>query len=160
LKLQDYNPKRDFVRWGAPLEDQSLAGMPGFTHRLVMPYVGPEALAISCTTSFPGDGKSDRKPDLCLIGAGRLALLNRGLHETALPGVTGCRAAVWADYNGDGRPDLLLGTLTGPRLFTQMEGGTFKDDTALLPRESCYNVTAAAWIDYDGDGHSDILFCN
>src|SRR6185436_10576240 len=77
-----------------------------------------------------------------------------------LPGVTGCRAAVWADYNGDGRPDLLLGTLHGPRLFTQLGDGTFKDDAGLLPKEACYNVTAAAWIDYDGDGHPDILFCN
>ena len=77
-----------------------------------------------------------------------------------LPGVTGCRAAVWADYNGDGRPDLLLATPTGPRLFTNLGDGTFKDDTALLPKEACYNLTAAAWIDYDGDGRPDILLCN
>src|SRR6185295_6815412 len=44
LKIQDYNPKRDFVRWGAPVEHEPLPGMPGFTHRLAMPYVGPEAL--------------------------------------------------------------------------------------------------------------------
>ena len=49
LKLQDYNPKRDFVRWGAPVDYQPLAGMPGFTHRVALPRVDPEALAISCT---------------------------------------------------------------------------------------------------------------
>ena len=92
LKLQDYNPKRDFVRWGAPVHHQALAGMPGFTHRAALPRVDPEAQAISCI-SILGDGK----PDLCLIGAGKVALLrNDGdfFDETLLPGVAGCRAAV------------------------------------------------------------------
>jgi hypothetical protein len=158
LKIQDYNPRRDFIRWGDPVDYEPLAGMPGFTQRGVLPRVDPEAQAISCI-SIRGDGK----PDLCLIGASRLALMRNGgdgFDETTLPGVAGCRAAVWADYNGDGRPDLFVATLTGPKLFTNLGDGTFKDDTALLPREACYNMTAAAWIDYDGDGRPDILFSN
>jgi hypothetical protein len=71
----------------------------------------------------------------------------------------GCRAAVWADYNGDGKPDLFLATPAGPRLFTNL-GGTFRDDTQLLPKEAHYNLTAAAWIDYDGDGKPDLLLGN
>jgi hypothetical protein len=66
---------------------------------------------------------------------------------------------VWADYNGDGKPDLFLATPTGPRLFTNL-GRTFRDDTALLPGESGYNLTAAAWLDYDGDGRPDLLLGN
>jgi hypothetical protein len=155
LKL-DYNPKRDFVGWGG--EDfRRLQGMAGFTHYSALTRVDPEAQAIA-SVDFNGDGKSD----LCLAGAGRVALLQNGgesLNEVSLPGVTGCRAAVWADYNGDGKPDLLLATPDGPRLFTNV-GGTFRDDSHLLPREPGYNLTAAAWLDYDGDGRPDLLLGN
>ena len=70
------------------------------------------------------------------------------------------RAAVWADYNGDGKPDLLLATPTGPKLLHQPRRQPFRDDSHLLPQEPCYNLTAAAWIDYDGDGKPDILLAN
>jgi hypothetical protein len=157
LKLGNYDSKRDFVGWGG--EDfRRVAGMPGFTHYSALTRVDPDAQAIA-SVDIDGDGK----PDLCLVGAGKVALLQNGgesLNEIALPGpVSGCRAAVWADYNGDGKPDLLLATPTGPRLFTNL-GGTFRDDTALLPKEPAYNLTAAAWIDYDGDGKPDILLGN
>ena len=56
LKLQDYNPRRDFVRWGAPVHYQDLAGMPCFTHRAALPRVDPDAQAISCA-SILGDAK-------------------------------------------------------------------------------------------------------
>jgi hypothetical protein len=155
LKL-DYNPKRDFVGWGG--EDfRRLQGMPGFSHYSAVARVDPDAQAISCV-DINGDGKTD----LCLAGAGRVALLQNGgesLNEVALPGASGCRAAVWADYNGDGKPDLLLATPSGPKLYTNL-GGTFRDDSHLLPREAAYNLTAAAWLDYDGDGRPDLLLGN
>jgi len=157
LKLQDYDPKRDFVGWGG--EDfVRLYGMPGFTHLSTLSRVDPEAQAIA-SVDFDGDGK----PDLCLVGGGKIAILQNGgeaLSEVGLPGpISGCRAAVWADYNGDGKPDLLLATPTGPKLFTNLGNG-FRDDSHLLPKEACYNLTAAAWIDYDGDGRPDILLGN
>ncbi len=157
LKILDYNPKRDFAGWGG--EDfRRLAGMPGFTHYSALTRVDPEAQAIS-SVDINGDGK----PDLFLVGGGKVVLLRNGgesLNEVALPGTGGCRAAVWADYNGDGKPDLLLATTTGPKLFTNLGNGAFRDDTALLPKEPCYDLTAAAWIDYDGDGRPDILLGN
>lgn len=157
LKLQDWDPKRDFVGWGG--EDFiRLYGMPGFTHLSTLSRVDPEAQAVS-SVDFDGDGR----PDLCLVGGGKVALLQNGgeaLSEVALPAaVSGCRAAVWADYNGDGKPDLLLATPTGPKLFTNL-GNRFRDDSHLLPKEAFYNLTAAAWIDYDGDGRPDILLGN
>jgi hypothetical protein len=156
LKLGNYDAKRDFVGFGG--EDfRRLSGMAGFTHISTVGRFDPDAQAIS-SVDFNGDGK----PDLCLAGASRVALLqNAGesLAEMGLPGVTGCRAAVWADYNGDGKPDLLLATPTGPKLFTNLGDG-FRDDSHLLPREPGYNLTAAAWIDYDGDGKPDILLGN
>jgi hypothetical protein len=157
LQRGNYDAQRDFAGWGG--EDlRRLAGMPGFSHYSSLARVDPEAQAIS-SVDFDGDGKMD----LVLAGAGRIALLqNSGesLNEVSLPGVSGCRAAVWADYNGDGQPDLLLAATTGPRLYTNLGKGRFRDDSHLLPRETCYTLTAAAWIDYDGDGKPDLLLAN
>ena len=158
LKLQDYNPKRDFAGWGAAEDFVRLEGMPGFTHLSALGRVDPEAQGVS-TRDLDGDGKQD----ICLVGASKVALLqNTGeaFNEIALPGTAGCRAAVWADYNGDGKPDLLLATPAGPKLYTNLGSGNFRDDSQLLPKESSYNLTAAAWIDYDGDGRPDILLGN
>ena len=156
LKL-DYNPKRDFVGWGG--EDyRRIAGMPGFTHLGSMARVDPDAQSIA-VLDFNADGKTD----VVLSGGSRLALLqNSGeaLGEMSLPGVAGSRASVWADYNGDGLPDLLVAAPTGPRLFTNLGQNEFRDDSHLLPREPGYNVTAAAWIDQDADGRPDILLGN
>jgi hypothetical protein len=157
LKLQDYNQKRDFVGYGG--EDfRRIGGMPGFTHITNLGRLDPEAQAIS-TVDMDGDGKLD----LCLVGANRVMLLQNGgeaLSEFSLPGRFGARSAVWADYNRDGKPDLLLATPQGPKLFSNLGGGQFKDDSNLLPLETFYNLTAAAWIDYDGDGLTDVLLAN
>ena len=157
LKIQDYNPKRDFVGWGG--EDfVRLQGMPGFTQFAGLSRVDPEAQAIAAA-DFDGDGK----PDVCLVGASRTVVLQNGgntMSEISLPAAAGSRAAVWADYNGDGKPDLLLATLLGPRLFTNLGGGNFADATHLLPKEPGWNLTAAAWLDHDGDGRPDILLGN
>ncbi len=158
LKLQDYNPKRDFVGWGG--EDiRRLAGMPGFDRLAALGRADAEAQSAT-VIDFDGDGK----PDICLAGPYRVLLLqNNGdsFSEVALPGLTGgARAAVWADYNGDGLPDLLLATPAGPRLYTNRGKGQFRDDTRLLPKEAAYNLTAAAWGDFDGDGKPDILLAN
>jgi hypothetical protein len=158
LKLQDYNPKRDFAGWGG--EDiRKLAGMPGFTQIGALGKVDAEGQSIT-TVDFDGDGKLD----ICISSTSRVLLLqNQGdsFSEVYLPGFSGgSRSTVWADYNGDGRPDVLLATVNGPRLFTNLGGGQFRDDSALLPQEACYDLTAAAWLDADGDGQMDILLAN
>jgi hypothetical protein len=157
LKRGNYDEKRDFVGWGGD-DFRRLSGMPGFTHYAGLARVDPEAQAISIV-DFDGDGKAD----LCLAGGARVVLLQNGgesLNEVSLPAAGGCRAAVWADYNGDGLPDLLLATPAGPKLYTNLGKGGFRDDSHLLPREPYYTLTAAAWIDYDGDGKPDILLAN
>lgn len=156
LKIQDYNPNRDFVGWGGD-DFRSIAGMAGFTHVAGVMSVGPEAQGVA-VADIDGDGK----PDFCFYGLGRVALLKMdgsSLSELSLPHSGGARSAEWSDYNGDGKPDLLLATPTGPKLLTN-QGATFKDDTASLPKESYYNVTAAAWLDFDGDKRPDILVAN
>lgn len=157
LKLNDYNAKRDFVGWGG--EDfRRVQGMPGFTHVSALSRVDPDSQSIS-SVDFDGDGKMD----LCLAGAGRVSLMKNdgeALGEVGLPAASGCRAAVWGDYNGDGLPDLLLATPAGPKLFTNLGKGAFRDDSHLLPKEKGYNLTSAAWIDQDGDGRPDVLLGN
>ncbi|HWE04607.1 MAG TPA: FG-GAP-like repeat-containing protein [Tepidisphaeraceae bacterium] len=158
LKIQDYDPKRDFAGWGVE-EFRSITSMPGFTHIASLPSLGAGAIGVT-PVDFDGDGKID----LCLFGAGKVSLLqNAGgsLNEVPLPlEAGGARAAVFADYNGDGKPDLLLATPRGPRLFTNLGDGKFKDATAGLPSQDYYNLTAAAWLDYDRDGKPDILLAD
>jgi hypothetical protein len=156
LKIQDFNQNRDFVGWGGE-EFRRVLGMPGFTHISSLARTDPDARAVSIV-DFDGDGK----PDISLIGGGKVVILqNAGesLAEIMVPGVVGVRSAVWADYNADGVPDLLLATATGPKLFTNLGGG-LRDDSHLLPQEPYWNLTAAAWLDYDGDGRPDILLAN
>lgn len=156
LKLADYNPARDFIGWGS--EDfKRITTMPGFSHLAAVTRVDPDARGLA-PADFDGDGATE----LLIYGERKVALVKvdgTALSDVTLPYTGGARSASWADYNGDGRPDLLLGTPEGPKLLTNLVK-SFRDDTALLPKEAYYNVTAAAWIDYDGDGKPDILLAN
>ncbi len=157
LKLQDYNQKRDFVGWGGE-EFRRLLGMPGFTHITALARTDPDAQSISIV-DFDNDGK----PDLCMVGGGKLVIQqNNGetMSEIVLPGLNTARSAVWADYNGDGLPDLLVVASSGPKLYTNLGAGNLRDDSHLLPREAFYQLTAAAWADVDGDGKPDLILAN
>ncbi len=158
LKLLDYNPKRDLVGPGKD-DFEPVVGMAGFAQMARLVKMGRDAQAITCA-DFTGTGTAD----LCLVGVDKVTVMLNGgdyMHEIPVPGLLqGCRAAVAADYNGDGKADLLLATATGPRLYTNVGHGHFRDDTAVLPTESTYTLTAAAWIDYDGDGYPDVLLAN
>lgn len=156
LKIVDYNAQRDFVGWGGD-DFRAISGAPAFAQYAGVSPVGPDAHGVSLA-DVDGDGRTD----FCFYGLGRIALLKvdgPALSELSLPVTGGARAADWADYNGDGKPDLLLATPTGPKLLTN-QGGTFKDDSALLPKEPYYNLAAAAWIDFDGDKRPDVLVAN
>ena len=160
LKIQEYDPKRDFVAWGSGGDDiRRIAGMPGFDKLASLGKGEAEAQSIGAV-DFDGDGKLD----VCLCGANKVGLMQQaddGYTEVTLPGlVGGARSAVWADYNGDGLPDLLLATPTGPKLYTNLGKAAFRDDSRLLPKETAYNLTAAAWGDFNGDGKPDILLAN
>ena len=156
LKLQDYNVKRDFVGWGGD-DFRAVLDMPAFAQCASLTRVDPGPTGIA-----PADFDNDGKLDFCLFGSARVALIqNAGgvLGEVALPIDSGARAAAWADCNGDGRPDLLLATPTGPRLLINGANG-FTDATPLLPKQAYYNTTSLAFADLDGDGRQDILLAD
>lgn len=157
LKVQDYNPQRDFVGWGGNEDFRKLLGMPGFSHLCELPRVDPGAAGIA-PADFDGDGKID----FCLFGDARVSLLQndgKALNEFSLPYTGGARSAAWADYNGDGKLDLLLATPSGPKLLTNA-GETFTDDSAAMPLEPYYNLSGAIWADADGDERPDIVLAN
>ena len=156
LKILDYNPKRDFVGWGAE-EFRLIRGMKGFTH-----YGSLNRLGMGVCGVAPADFNGDGKTDLCLLGDGNLVLLqNAGaaFNEVALGLTGGARAAAWGDYNRDGKPDLLLATPMGPKLFRN-SGKGLTDVSDRLPAQRYHNVLDAAWIDYDGDKRPDILLAD
>lgn len=157
LKIQDYNPQRDFQGWGGNEDFRVLLGMPGFSHLCELPRVDPGASSI-----VPGDFDGDGKVDLCLVGDTRVSLLKsdgKTLNEVSLPYSGGARSADWGDFNQDGKSDLLLATASGPRLLTNL-GESFRDDTGGLPLEAYYNLSGAMFIDVDGDRALEIVLAN
>lgn len=67
--------------------------------------------------------------------------------------------ASWGDFNGDGRPDLWVGSHGEvPRLYIGVAGGRFD----LLPGMSAFQSDnhGAAWADFDNDGDQDLLVLN
>ncbi|MCP9296429.1 MAG: FG-GAP-like repeat-containing protein, partial [Planktothrix agardhii LY1] len=77
--------------------------------------------------------------------------------SVSLPGVSASSVA-WADYNGDGKPDLLLTGWDGSDYISKLyknTGSGFSEDTSVsLPGVS---VGSVAWADYNGDGKQDFL---
>ena len=158
LKLQDYNPKRDFVGWGG--EDfRRVLGMPGFTPHLrpgPRRSRGPGHLASSTSTATARSTSAwsaAARSRCCRTAASRWA-------RASLPVGVGAAPAVWADYNGDGKPDLLAGDARRAEAVHQPRRGA-SATTATCCRRSLHGpITAAAWLDHDGDGRPDLLLAD
>jgi len=110
------------------------------------------------------DYNGDSKQDLLLTGStgsGSISKLYKNIGNgftedttVSLPGVSDGSVA-WADYNGDGKQDLLLtGTTYISKLYKNTGNGFTEDTTVSLPGVSYGSV---AWADYNGDGKQDFL---
>jgi tetratricopeptide (TPR) repeat protein len=69
--------------------------------------------------------------------------------------------ALFADFDNDGRQDLVVVRANGPLLFLNQGGGKFrlKPDAFQFANASQGTFTGAAVADYDRDGWLDIYFC-
>jgi len=69
--------------------------------------------------------------------------------------------ALFADFDNDGRQDLIVVRTDGPRLFVNQGGGKFRQrpDAFRFAQAPQGTFTGAAVADYDRDGWLDIYFC-
>lgn len=63
----------------------------------------------------------------------------------------------FADYDGDGDPDLYVGFNGAPNRLYRNEGGTFTDVAAAAGVADARATRSAAWGDYDADGDPDLM---
>jgi hypothetical protein len=122
---------------------------------------------------YDGDGWPDiyftNAPNVAMALAGQTAkgALYHNNHDGTFTDVTdkaGVGHPCWAmgvavgDYNGDGRPDLIVSCFGGVVLYRNNGDGTFTDVTkqAGLDKDVGW-ATGVAFGDYDGDGNSDLF---
>jgi hypothetical protein len=69
--------------------------------------------------------------------------------------------AAFADYDGDGKPDLFLANDYGEsRLYHNRGDGTFEDVTVKSGARDVGFGMGVTWVDYDGDGNLDLYVSN
>jgi len=138
--------------------------------RKPLPATMPGGIAVF---DFDGDGRLDLYfPDGGMLPSGQAAagrlLRNLGAMKfedvTATSGLGGhgyAFAAIAADYDGDGRTDLLVCGLRGVVLYRNRGDGSFTNVTnaAGIDNRGRWSV-GAAWLDWDRDGDLDLFVVN
>jgi hypothetical protein len=66
-------------------------------------------------------------------------------------------AAIWLDFNNDGRPDLFVVRFGHNQLFENLGNGKFKDITRQAGLDRYMNAISAIAFDYDHDGYVDLF---
>jgi enediyne biosynthesis protein E4 len=118
-----------------------------------------------------GDFDNDGRPDLFFCSLNNQNRLFRNLGDWRFADVTAhaglkfptayYRAALFADLNGDGSLDLLVGTVgRGVLCFLNDGRGRFTDVTSQAGTTSQYATESVAVADIDGDGDLDLYITN
>ena len=68
--------------------------------------------------------------------------------------------STWADYDGDGDPDLYAANDFAPNNLLRNDGGRFSDVTAETGTADIGFGMGVSWGDYDNDGRQDLYVCN
>jgi Tfp pilus assembly protein PilF len=122
----------------------------------------PDATVARGVMPALADIDADGRLDLLVSDGTIRAFHNNGtrlVDVTATLGLAarGSTAIVAADVNNDGRVDVLVQTVFGPRLLTQSEDGRFRDTTPQVFSNARPALRAAALADVDHDGDLDVL---
>jgi hypothetical protein len=113
-----------------------------------------ESPQLNIYTAMPGP------PNVMLknLGGGRFKDFTK---ETGLGVFRNTYQATWADFNGDGNPDVYLANDFGPdNLFRNDGNGKFTDISAEAGAEDPGFGMGASWGDYDNDGKLDLYVSN
>jgi hypothetical protein len=142
-----------FVREHAHRAKFQRADVPGLTHNTYDYWQFDGKLSL---TDVDADGDLDV---FVASKRGNVMLLNDGGRFRAVD-VAGVglpvesAAAVWVDYDNDGRPDLHA---VPQGLFRQVAGGRFEATGLLALPENKYQAAIPLWYDRDNDGAPDLL---
>ena len=99
---------------------------------------------------FLGSAPLDGHPDVIMRN-------DRGVFTQVTTGIEGVRdteSATWADWDGNGYPDLLLTSILNHTLAFTNSGGTFSAVT--IPALGTRKWYGSAWGDINGDGRPDL----
>jgi hypothetical protein len=164
-------------RYGMSLEEVAAASGIAFTHTVPavdpkLAHIGPLVASMGASVSivdYDRDGWNDiyvtnsspgSKNHLYRnLGNGHFVDVAEalGIADLNQPGTGVCMGAVWADYDNDGYPDLLVYKWGKPELFHNDGGKHFTRVTEGSGLPAWINAGAATWIDYDGDGLPDLF---
>ena len=160
-------------RWRLPPESLRSEAEVGRFHDRA-PALGLDVVGLSggcAVEDFDGDGHLDlivsswglRDPLRYFRNEGDGSFMER-TREAGLEGIVGGLNLVHADYDNDGRPDLLVlrGAWLGAygrqpnSLLRNLGGGVFEDVTVAAGVADLMPTQTAAWGDYDNDGWLDL----
>jgi hypothetical protein len=124
--------------------------------------------AAVAVADFDGDGFEDLfVTDSAADGRNRLYRNNGDFTFTDVAGTAGVAAgndatnasaaALWLDFNNDGRPDLFVVRFGRSQLFENMGSGRFREVTKAAGLTGYANAIAAIAFDYDRDGFVDLF---
>ena len=100
---------------------------------------------------------------LCVVLAGVLSALLPARAQFAFEPAqadllaSGTLTNAWADYDGDGDPDLFAGFNGARNRLYRNDAGVLRDDMGEAGLADRRPTRASAWGDYDGDGDPDLL---